>query len=426
MAVYCVSDLHGRFDLFEMLLEKIKFNPQKDKLYILGDVIDRDYGGIKIIDYAIKYNKSIFMILGNHESHFLMMTKSYDIIMFNPQIKDAMKKVVEVYSSNLYTEISKSFKKNLSYKKKSAFTNDATIKKWLKQDKTGKRNILLDNMISLAKTIDYDEEIYSSISWVLNNLDGSFKTKNFVKELLEKTTEEYIEIKDFLNSLSNKYEFDYSGNHFVLVHWKGEINKKVSRKLNFPHAKTQNTIFVYGHDPVPSMHRKINGHVNSFDFDYRKIFSWIDVDKNRYYCIDLASNPVAALKLDDMSEYYVGLPYARKNAKAWTVSENIFPKMERYYKVLEEARLASVSFRNSAIITYDKGCYEFLIGIDKKRKKVCYSPIGWLEFKQAFAIDDWDETSTIEEIIEKVRIDFEKKQSSDEYIQIYNLLHGIR
>lgn len=127
-----------------------------------------------------------------------------------------------------------------------------------------------------------------------------------------------------------------------------------------------------------------------------------------------------------MSEYYVGLPYARKNAKAWTVSENIYPKMERYYKVLEEARLASVSFRNSAIITYDKGCYEFLIGIDKKRKKVCYSPIGWLEFKQAFAIDDWDETSTIEEIIEKVRIDFEKKQSSDEYIQIYNLLHGIR
>ena len=54
MAVYCIGDLHGRYDLFTQLLKKIEFNPCEDKLYLLGDVIDRAYGGIKILDYIMQ------------------------------------------------------------------------------------------------------------------------------------------------------------------------------------------------------------------------------------------------------------------------------------------------------------------------------------------------------------------------------------
>ena len=38
---YCISDIHGCYDEFMALLEKIAFNPAADTLYVLGDVIDR-------------------------------------------------------------------------------------------------------------------------------------------------------------------------------------------------------------------------------------------------------------------------------------------------------------------------------------------------------------------------------------------------
>ena len=42
---YVISDLHGRYDLYLEMLERIQFSPE-DTLYILGDVADRNKGGI--------------------------------------------------------------------------------------------------------------------------------------------------------------------------------------------------------------------------------------------------------------------------------------------------------------------------------------------------------------------------------------------
>ena len=37
---YVISDIHGQFDAFMKLIEKIEFG-YDDEMYILGDVIDR-------------------------------------------------------------------------------------------------------------------------------------------------------------------------------------------------------------------------------------------------------------------------------------------------------------------------------------------------------------------------------------------------
>ena len=55
--IYCISDLHGRYDRYEKVLEKIQ---DTDELYVLGDCIDRGKDGLKILnetlDYFIKSN----------------------------------------------------------------------------------------------------------------------------------------------------------------------------------------------------------------------------------------------------------------------------------------------------------------------------------------------------------------------------------
>lgn len=62
---YVTSDVHGEFDKYQALLEKIQFCSE-DTLYVLGDVIDRRSGGVKILrDMMLRPN--VIPLLGNHE-----------------------------------------------------------------------------------------------------------------------------------------------------------------------------------------------------------------------------------------------------------------------------------------------------------------------------------------------------------------------
>lgn len=60
-----MSDIHGELDKYQKMLETIQFQPS-DTLYILGDVIDRNPGGIDIIR-DIMSKENIVLLRGNHE-----------------------------------------------------------------------------------------------------------------------------------------------------------------------------------------------------------------------------------------------------------------------------------------------------------------------------------------------------------------------
>lgn len=63
--VYAIADLHGCYDKYIKMLEKISFG-REDTLYVLGDVIDRGEDGIKILrDMMRRIN--VVPVLGNHE-----------------------------------------------------------------------------------------------------------------------------------------------------------------------------------------------------------------------------------------------------------------------------------------------------------------------------------------------------------------------
>lgn len=65
--IYLIADIHGEYDLFIKLLAKINFNPAEDKLYILGDVVDRGKDPIKTLQYIYDNQDSIILLKGNHE-----------------------------------------------------------------------------------------------------------------------------------------------------------------------------------------------------------------------------------------------------------------------------------------------------------------------------------------------------------------------
>ena len=63
--IYVMSDLHGCYDKYIAMLEKIKLK-YDDTLYILGDVIDRGPDGVKILLDMITHH-NIVPLLGNHK-----------------------------------------------------------------------------------------------------------------------------------------------------------------------------------------------------------------------------------------------------------------------------------------------------------------------------------------------------------------------
>ena len=63
--IYVMSDIHGNEKRFNSIMKQINLQ-ECDTLYVLGDVVDRYYGGIRILRTLMKM-PNVIMLLGNHE-----------------------------------------------------------------------------------------------------------------------------------------------------------------------------------------------------------------------------------------------------------------------------------------------------------------------------------------------------------------------
>lgn len=63
--IYAMSDLHGCYELYLKMLDKIGFS-DSDTLYLLGDYVDRGERGLDII-LDIAGRKNVVPLMGNHD-----------------------------------------------------------------------------------------------------------------------------------------------------------------------------------------------------------------------------------------------------------------------------------------------------------------------------------------------------------------------
>lgn len=83
MAVYCISDIHGKIEAFKKMLEYINFKYDgSDTLYILGDMIDWDKNSIDTLLFCKEMQTKypfIHILMGNHEEMFKHDTEKYTV-----------------------------------------------------------------------------------------------------------------------------------------------------------------------------------------------------------------------------------------------------------------------------------------------------------------------------------------------------------
>lgn len=72
---YVLGDIHGRFDLVYENLKEVKFDPTKDRLFCVGDLIDRG----PYSKHVVQFLKLPFVhaIKGNHEDMLLEYYETY-------------------------------------------------------------------------------------------------------------------------------------------------------------------------------------------------------------------------------------------------------------------------------------------------------------------------------------------------------------
>ncbi len=68
---YAIGDIQGCFDTLQKLLKKINFNIDSDRLFFLGDVVNRGNKSLETLRFIISLKDNAQMVLGNHDFHLL-------------------------------------------------------------------------------------------------------------------------------------------------------------------------------------------------------------------------------------------------------------------------------------------------------------------------------------------------------------------
>ena len=71
MGTYAIGDVQGCYDEFLALLDAIDFEDEVDRLWLVGDLVNRGPKNVEVLRWLVDHDPVVTAVLGNHELHLL-------------------------------------------------------------------------------------------------------------------------------------------------------------------------------------------------------------------------------------------------------------------------------------------------------------------------------------------------------------------
>jgi bis(5'-nucleosyl)-tetraphosphatase (symmetrical) len=90
MAVYAVGDLQGCLEPLQCLLEHVAFDASKDRLWLVGDLVNRGPASLETLRFLYGIRDSLVCVLGNHDLHLLAVAHNIERLKKNDTLREIL------------------------------------------------------------------------------------------------------------------------------------------------------------------------------------------------------------------------------------------------------------------------------------------------------------------------------------------------